>query len=186
MTVGRYFLAVDLRPEVRHGLAAFLAEELGGRRLPGRAADPRSWHITLRYLGPSTGERLERFLHHLEVALEEAPFRLGFGGLGAFGRPRRASVLWLDVGEGRASLERLAAVAEEAAQAAGFTPEDRPFRPHLTLSRIRPPLDVSELVAQVGRFPLTQEVGEVVLFESVPGAAGPRYVEVARVPLPGA
>ena len=35
-------------------------------------------------------------------------------------------------------LGTLAAAAEEAAQAVGYEPEDRPYHPHLTLSRIRP------------------------------------------------
>jgi len=181
----RLFLAVDLTPEVRHGLAAFLAEELAGRPLPGRSADPRSWHITLRYLGPSTDEQMERFLHHLREQLHEAPFVLGFGRLDAFARPRKATVLWLDVGRGADELGRLADVAEEAARAAGFAAEDRPFRPHLTLARIRPPRDVSSLVARVHRFPLTQRVAELTLFESIPAPDGPRYEPVAVLPLHG-
>ena len=181
----RLFLAVDLTPEVRHGLAAFLADELAGTPLPGRSADPRSWHITVRYLGPSTDEQAERFLGYLGEHLSRAPFTLGFGGLGAFPRPSRATVLWLDVTRGAEALADLADAAEKAAEASGFPPEDRPYRPHLTLARLRPPRDVSALVGSVDRFPLTQTVDQVVLFSSEPGPDGPRYEPVAVLPLHG-
>ncbi len=179
----RLFLAVDLTPEVRHGLAAFLADELAGSPLPGRSADPRSWHITLRYLGPVTVEQAERFVGDLAEHLRREPFTLGFGGLGAFPRPTRASVLWLDVARGADALAELADEAEHAAQASGLEPEERPYRPHLTLARLRPPRDVSALVGSVDRFPLTQTVDRVVLFASHPGPDGPRYEPVAVLPL---
>ena len=49
---------------------------------------------------------------------------------------------------------QLASVCEEAALAAGFAAEERPYHPHLTLSRIRPWQDVSDLVDRVSAFPL--------------------------------
>ena len=39
-------------------------------------------------------------------------------------------------------------MVEEATQEAGLPSEERPFRPHLTLARVRPPADVRSLVEQ--------------------------------------
>ena len=103
---------------------------------------------------------------------------LGFDGLGGFARPARATVLWLGVGRGSDPAAALAAVCEEAAQAAGFDPEDRPFHPHVTVSRIRRRKDVSGLVESVARFPLTQTVDRITLYRSILGRDGARY-EVA-------
>lgn len=176
--IGRLFVAVPISDEVRYGLDAHLRETLDERPLPGKPVAPESWHLTLRFLGKTdqvTYERIQRELH--EAALE-APFVAGFGSLGAFPRPARATVLWLEVTRGAAQLERLAATAEEAAQRTGFTPEERPFRAHLTLSRIRPHQDVRVLLERVPPFPLTMPVERVVICRSHLGRGGARYEEM--------
>ncbi|RPI21830.1 MAG: RNA 2',3'-cyclic phosphodiesterase [Actinobacteria bacterium] len=179
----RLFLAVALSDDVRHGLAAHLATQLGGRPIPGRPARPEGWHITLRFLGWATEEQRDRVLGFLSTRMDVPPFTLGFGGLGAFPREGRAAVLWLGVRRGDEELSRLAALAEDAASAAGFEPEERPFHAHVTLARIRPPQDVSALVADVADFPLTQEVTAMTMFRSHLVRGGARYEPVERVDL---
>jgi 2'-5' RNA ligase len=179
----RLFLAVTLDDEVRHGLAAFLESELAGRTLPGRPVRPENWHLTLRFLGRSTEEQRDRVLGFVDTRVDGAPFVIGFTGLGAFPRSTRAAVLWLGVGRGSSDLAALAALAEEAAVAAGFEAEDRPFHPHVTLARIRPPQDVSTLIADVADFPKTQEVHALTMFRSHAGPGGVRYEAVDEVSL---
>lgn len=179
----RLFLGVELTEEVRRALDAHLRAALDGRPLPGRAVAPADWHLTLRFLGDTPPARRAAVAGALREADPGPAFALGFGGPGAFPRPARASVLWLGVEEGAAELRALAAVAEAAARRAGFAPEERPFSPHLTLSRIRPAQDVRGVVGRVpapgGRMP----VGAAVLFRSRPGPAGVRYEAVERFPL---
>jgi hypothetical protein len=79
-------------------------------------------------------------------------FALGFGRLGAFPKPRRATVLWVGVEEGAREIRALAAEVEAAARRAGFAAEEKAFSPHLTLSRIQPPQDVSSLIERVSAF----------------------------------
>ena len=172
----RLFLAVALSDDVRHGLAAFLDDEAG--RLPGKPVPPANWHLTLRFLGTTEQHQRDLVVAFLDDHATTEPFVLGFDGLGGFARPARATVQWLGVGRGSDSAAALAAVCEEAAQAAGFDPEDRPFHPHVTLSRIRPRKDVSSLVESVARFPLTQTVDRITLYRSILGQEGARY-EVA-------
>ncbi len=64
---------------------------------------------------------------------------------------------------------------------AGFEPEDRPFHPHVTLSRIRPPVNVDGIVEQVGRFPLKMEVDRLTLYRSHLGRDGASYGTVDEV-----
>jgi len=173
-TVRRIFVAVDIDHDIRHGLAAHLRGNAG--RLPGSTPPPANWHLTLRFLGKTGQAGYEVVLSKLDGADLGDAFTLGFGGLGAFPRPARATVLWLGVDRGSEELNELAAVVEETVVSAGFMPEERPFHPHLTLSRIRPPQDVRELVADVPVFPLTQQVGRVTVFESHLGG-GPAVYE---------
>lgn len=181
--VGRLFLGVGLSDEVRHGLAGHLEEELGGRPLPGRPVPPENWHLTLRFLGSTDAVTYERILRQMEGADLGARFTLGFGGLGAFPRSERATVLWLGVERGEGEVRALAERVEGALEAAGVPPEERPFHPHLTLSRIRPHQDVRPLVGEVGAFPLRQPVEEVVLFRSHLGRGPARYEAMERFPL---
>ena len=68
-------------------------------------------------------------------------------------------------------------------EAAGFPPEDRPYRSHLTLSRIRPDQDVTAVLDAVPPLGLAMPVDRVVLYRSHLGPGGPRYEEVEAFPL---
>jgi len=69
---------------------------------------------------------------------------------------------------------------EAAAVAVGFPPEERPFRPHLTLGRWKDRAPRPELPA----FDLDPlPVAEIVLYESDLGPAGAVHTPLARFPL---
>lgn len=179
----RLFLAVPIDDEVRHGLAAFLDRSLDGGRIPGKPVRPENWHVTLRFLGTSSREQADRVAGFLAERLTTAPFTMSFAGLGAFPNASRAAVLWLGIDRGSEELAELAELCDEAAEGAGFAANDRPFHAHLTLARLRPKQDVNRLVERFPAFPLTQTVGEVVLFRSHLGRGGARYERFGALPL---
>lgn len=180
-SAGRLFLGVPLSAEVRAALQHYLSDSLG--EVPGRPVRPESWHLTLRFLGETSRERLDMLVRALEEAPLGAAFTLVFSGPGAFPRPARAAVLWVGVAEGADALRTLAAEAETAARRAGFPAEERPFSPHLTLSRIQPPRDVRPLLERAPPFGERLRVEEVVLFRSHLGRGPARYEPVERFPL---
>jgi 2'-5' RNA ligase len=182
-TVRRIFIAVDIDDYTRHGLAAHLTAALDGGRLPGSASPPANWHITLRFLGKLDQTTIETVLARLDEADLGEQFDLRFGGLGAFPRPGRATVLWLGTADGSGALADTAAAVEEAVVQAGLTPEERPFHSHLTLSRIRPPEDLRQLIDAVPSFPLRQIVERITVFESVLGRGPAVYVPLETFPL---
>jgi 2'-5' RNA ligase len=178
----RLFLAAGIDDETTHLLGAHLREHLP-EGPPGKVAPPENWHITLRFLGWTTPERRDRVMHDIAEGVSTKPFIVRFGALGAFPKARRATVLWLGVERGHDELAELAGVCEEAARDAGFDAEDRPYHAHLTLSRIRPPADVAELIEAVPPFTVKMRVGEVRLYESHLRRGGAEYEVVDRVPL---
>ncbi len=175
----RIFVAVPLPDEVRMALA----DLLGSVVVPGKMVLPQNWHITLRFLGRTDEIAYDRFLAALDNCDLGPSFDMGLGELGAFPRPRSATVLWVAVTKGQGRLEDLAADAEAAAQTAGFTPEDRPFRPHLTLSRVRPAADVSRLVDGFSAAGIGWRCRSVVVYRSHPGRGGARYEPLETFPL---
>jgi RNA 2',3'-cyclic 3'-phosphodiesterase len=138
-------------------------------------------HLTLRFLGSATTDELAR----LEPLLQSAAARCARGeararSLGVFPERGAPRVLWigLDLALRFLVLQR---DCEAAAIATGFAPEERPFRPHLTLGRWkdrapRPLLPEADL----GLCPLD----ELVLFRSDTRAGGSVYTPIGRYPLP--
>ncbi len=177
----RLFLAVALDGETRDLLAAHLREQ--APRLPGRIAAPTSWHITLRFLGSTTPLQRDGVLRSIDESPLPPPFTVRFGEFGAFPKPRRASVLWLGFDRGVDELAAIADVCETAARAEGFAAEERSFIPHLTLSRIRPPQDVTALLGSLPPFPLKMGVEAVTLFRSRPERGVAVYDAIETVDL---
>jgi 2'-5' RNA ligase len=121
-----------------------------------------------------------------------ARFTLPLEGVGAFPSLRRPRVLWLGA-EHRPQLSRLYAAADAALKACGFDPEDRPFRPHVTLGRIRlrsrPGSRAPEASAELARaaqavaFRAELEVSHLYLMRSRLGSSGATHTVEGEYPL---
>lgn len=177
---GRIFVAAVLPDSLREAIRLHLDGALHGRALPGRTVVSQNWHLTLRFLGDTSRDELGAVCDALATEDLGPSFDVGFTRLGAFPTPARARVLWLGTGDGADRLCRLAEVVEKVARSAGFAPEPRPFRPHLTLSRIKPDGDVRALLAAVPPLEARARVDEVVVFRSHLAPSGPRYEAVRR------
>lgn len=173
----RVFFGIELPDDICHRLAAQLETVVRRRELPGRRVRVDNWHLTLRFIGLATETECDRMLAVLDEAELGGPFRVSLGGLGAFPKPARAAVVWIGVTSGSERLAELAQQCEEAVVAVGHPPEDRPFRPHVTLSRVRPPEDVRPLVGDV-EIRASFNVTAVTLFRSVPQYRQPNRYEI--------
>lgn len=181
-SAGRLFIGVALTEEARGEIAAWLRRALP-EGVPGRAVPAANWHLTLRFLGATRADPLSIIRQHLRDAALGPAFQARFGGLGAFSRPRSARVMWIGVTEGVERLRELARIAEDAARAAGFEAEEKRFTPHLTISRIHPPRDVTRAIAAAPPLDLAMPVGELVIFRSHLGGGPARYEAVERFAL---
>jgi 2'-5' RNA ligase len=181
-SAGRLFIGVPLTEEARRATEQHLRTSMPDG-IPGRAVPAANWHLTLRFLGATTPDQLAAIVRHLRAAELGPAFAIGFGGLGAFSRPRSARVVWIGITDGVERMKGLARTAEEAARAAGFAPEEKSFKPHLTLSRIQPPRDVTRAIADVPPLDLRTPVREVVVFRSHLGGGPARYEAVERFAL---
>lgn len=172
----RLFLGVPLDEEVRD----MLAQHLRQHRLPGRPLPPANWHLTIRFLGEIGEVVTERLIAELDQADLGQAFEVILGEMGAFPRAARAAVVWLAIARGLERLSDLNEIVEDLSRAVGLPPEERPFAPHLTLSRIRPEIDVRADLAVYRPAPFQWTVGEVVLYESHLGRGGARYEPVEK------
>ncbi len=174
-------MAVPVPDEVRHRLVAALDATVAD--IPGKVVRPGNWHITLRFLGEIPEHDCDRLVAALDQADLGERFRLRWAGLGAFPRPERANVLWIGPDRGLDRLNSLAEKVRDTVDGAGLGVEDRPFNPHLTLSRIRPAEDLAALVTTCPAFGVTMAVDRVTVYQSrlVSGGAAYRVVEEIKL-----
>ncbi|PYO07343.1 MAG: RNA 2',3'-cyclic phosphodiesterase [Gemmatimonadetes bacterium] len=174
----RLFIGVPLTDDARRAIVRSLPKSL-----PGKPVPPENWHFTLRFLGSTSTEARDQIVERLESATCGSPFTIRFSELGAFPNPKRARILWLGIDEGAERLIQLAAIAEGTARSVGFAAETKPFKPHLTLSRIDPPVTVVKLLGSKPRFRTRMTVDSVILYRSHLGGGPARYEEVVEIGL---
>jgi 2'-5' RNA ligase len=186
----RVFCAVELPEWVRERAAAHIADLRG--LLPDVRAGwerPEKLHLTLKFLGEIEQGRAPDLCGAASRAARCAPpLDLRLEGAGSFpprGLPR---VLWLGVADDSGALARLQQLLEDECALCGFAREGRPFRPHLTIARLRKPDGARRLAAlhhEKGFAGAEFTVRELVVLRSELGPKGSRYTELARHPLTG-
>ncbi len=177
----RAFVAIPIEGEIRQGLNRLLSDLK--REFPGcRWVAPANLHVTLRFFGEIPNVCLAAVINYVEKGLAGAkPEPIRLGGIGQF-RNRDRLVFWI-------GLEDAAWMSEAAGQLsgaiAGIPAEDRPFRPHLTLGRLRVFRDdmkqagrIEERVKDGLPLPGKQKTVRSVLYRSHLSKAGARYEEL--------
>ena len=173
----RLFAAVPLAEPAREEVVRVLGD-LRAAGWPVRWVGDELVHITLKFFGEVRDERLDVIAEALQLASAGArPMTLRLGALGAFPTERRPRILWAGI-EPHPEFTALRERIENASDEIGFAREGVPFVPHVTLGRVREgqrlPADALRLPAGAIR-PLSFRADQLVLYESLPGASGPRY-----------
>ena len=181
----RTFCAIELPPEVREQLGSH-AKRLR-EAVPAASASwskPENVHLTLKFFGNVAKERVPRISEAAtHVANEFSPFKIRIGGTGVFPRRSRPQVLWIGVEDSSGRLSELQQRLEDAFAHEGFAKEDRGYRPHLTIARLRRPEDARDLAeAHIqGKFSLIEvPVTEFVLFRSQLSPKGSIYTIISE------
>jgi len=185
----RLFLALELAPATAEEIHAAVAPLQDSA--PGLAWVPaHKLHLTLKFLGDADESRVAALGDvTARLAAGHRPFELTLGGIGAFPNFRRPRVVWLGV-EGEPRLELLHHDVEVAAADLGYELEGRPYRPHVTLARVREPLtaDRARVLARAARavsYSATVVVDRLTLFDSATGGSGVHYRRVHAATLGG-
>jgi RNA 2',3'-cyclic 3'-phosphodiesterase len=107
-------------------------------RYGGRAVPAANLHLTLVFLGEVDPAKIDALRRAVDgVACAGFPFVLD--RIGGF---RRAGVAWAGCRQSPPALFTLQSTLEARIRAAGFSPDDRAFAPHLTLARhVREPVE---------------------------------------------
>jgi RNA 2',3'-cyclic 3'-phosphodiesterase len=97
-----------------------------------------SIHLTLKFLGEVNPEIIPKLAESLQAACEsELSFGLRLYGLGCFPNLNNPRVIWCGIDGDLGPLARLHRTVANVCGQSGFPPEDRAFKPHLTLGRVK-------------------------------------------------
>lgn len=183
----RTFIALELPDQIIR-LVAALQTELKGRGLRLRWVRSQNMHLTLKFLGDTPTDHTPAIAAAVQSAAKcAAPLQLTVQGMGVFPGIRRPRVLWTGLGGQVDLLQQLHGGLEEQLEGLGIAREKRSFKAHLTLARIKAPLDTQVLIQAIegagGFVSEPFQIREVVLFQSELHTQGARYTALARAAL---
>lgn len=184
----RLFLAINLDPAVRRAVVEAaaplrtIAPDLAWVREP-------QLHLTVKFLGEQPDDLATRLADALRsVGERNRTIEAEIGGIGAFPNFRRPRVVWIGVTP-EPKLELLHHDVESTCETLGIPVDGKPFRPHLTLGRVKPraadPRTLRTLARAASDVDYVEEIviTGIDLMASELTTAGSRYRVLASVPL---
>jgi len=181
----RVFAALPLPRKAVESLSG-IVERLRVRAPRARWVSADAFHLTVHFFGEVEGQPLSDLYRAFEdPRLMHGAMPARFGGLGQFpprGSPR---VLWIGLAADGSELPDYWKTFESVVAPLGWQPDKRGFAPHVTIARAgNSPVDGAWMEGiDVPTFPFF--LGECVLFQSVLGREGARYVPLKRVAFEG-
>jgi len=179
----RLFTGLDLPRDVVANLDELL------RRLKPAAkinwSPPANLHVTTKFIGEWPEERLGELKSALAAAPTGGPIQVRVRQLGFFPNTRAPRNFW--AGIEAPGLRELAAATDKATASLGAAREKRPFSPHLTLARIKPPAELGGLHQAISSLTSTDfgefSAASFFLYLSTLRPTGSVYTKLAEFPL---
>lgn len=149
----RAFIAVDLPESVRKNLYQVtlnIKNEIEGFRV----ISPENMHLTLKFLGNITVSLAQKIKDILdETAKDFKKIDMTLGQIGVFPNLSSPRIIWIAPDKGIEKIVRLKENVDSKLSSLGIAKEDRPFKAHLTLARLKPMkrknVDFKKIIADV-------------------------------------
>jgi 2'-5' RNA ligase len=186
----RAFLAIDPPQEIFNEIIKIQERLRKTLQKDIRWVKPEGIHLTLKFFGyiydsdiANISDVVKNSVANMKALL------LNVRSIGAFPSVNRPRVLWLGIDGDTDALINLQVKIDAGLESYGFKKEDRPFRPHLTLARIKEPKGLVGLAETVkknedyiaGSF----TAGGLTLFKSDLKPTGAIYTKLDYFPFPG-
>ena len=177
----RTFIAIKITPEKKlNELTTEFKRSLKMEEI--RWVDTQNLHLTLRFLGETSSRQISDVVQLLESVSDHfEPFKFNLRGTGFFKSKGQPKVLHFGVDDD-SYLKELVKEIEQGLAGIGFRTEEKEFRPHLTMGRMKYISDKTAFQALVKKFGNYQiqevEATEVIFYQSILGSVGPTYIPI--------
>ncbi len=183
----RVFLALPLEPvEPAAEKMKQLQKLLSGYHIKWVRAE--NFHLTLFFFGEISAQQISVLEELLRSSVKDSPaVTFSLTGPGIFKKGNEPRVLWLGV-KATDHLFELKKEVDKVVSALGSFPNDKTFRPHLTLGRFLPHQEIPPVIdgalkdAQLME-PVEYYASKLILFESKLFPTGPQYFPLEVIPL---
>lgn len=177
--MARLFIALELSEQQKKEVSAFqekIKDYLDGIRW----VKPEGLHLTLKFLGETEPGRIDRIKQAMDDTVSVTKrFDIIYGKSGLFPSPGKTRILWIGLRKGDREAGELADRLDRELSRAGFEPEKRSFKAHLTLGRVRNSLSeaaAKRYLNQESSFTTTaRTIDGITLFESSLSSRGASY-----------
>jgi len=178
----RTFIAIELPEKIIYTIGK-VQEEIKSYGLKIRWVRPENIHLTLKFLGDTKAADKENVARAVsESVTGYPPISLAVKGIGVFPGIKRPRVIWLGVSNQLDVLTTFQKTLDEKLEAIGFPKENRPFRGHLTLGRIKSKIDPKKLndaLKEFTRFESEHFLADrIILYKSDLKPNGPVYTKL--------
>jgi len=146
--------------------------------------EPEILHLTLFFLGDIDHSLIEPIKIKLIKGLSGIKgFDIVLKGLGVFGGKNNPKVIWVGV-EPSETLVQLFNIIVETLFLFGFTPDERGFKPHITLGRVKHVMNPIDLITTINKHRnaifQANKVNSVVFYKSELTPRGPIYTALFK------
>jgi len=183
----RLFIAMPLPEEIEEHLGKVIFA-LKQKRGKVKWVAPKNIHLTVKFLGEVDEDQVDKITPLLtEVALKFKVIKTSSDRVGAFPNLSHPKIIWAGLNGETARMTEIAEAIEDALEPLGFEKENRRFKAHLTLGRIKDGRDLNELTDYIKSYDFTPaafDMDRIVLFKSTLTPRGPIYERLFEAVLP--
>jgi len=178
----RAFIAIELPANIKDTVSK-IQDRLKTNLPKVSWVKPNNLHLTLKFLGEVSSQQLDDINQiTAETVKTITGFEIKLDSLGAFPNPAFARIIWIGSQQLPKPLEQIVEQLETRLAGLGIPKEERPFRAHITIGRIKHhlnPSDLEKAIAQIKNDLVNQNLEfntrGITLFESTLGKGGPTY-----------
>jgi RNA 2',3'-cyclic 3'-phosphodiesterase len=184
----RTFIAIELPPQVKNKLSE-LQTRLAKSNADVKWVKPENIHLTLKFLGEIDEDKsvkIAGIIQNIISSLKQ--FTIQLSSLGAFPKVEFPRVIWVAINKGDKEVKMIAKELEDNLDKLGDSKEERPFSTHITIGRVRSPLNKDKLIKALKESEnylagdnIEFCAAKITLFKSTLGQTGPTYEVLKEV-----
>jgi len=146
----RTFIAVDFDDPLIVSRAQEVQRRLIDAGAVMKLVEPQNLHTTLWFFGEIDRSRLQMILDNARE-IRFKPFKVEVKGVGYFPGGSRVNVIWLGINDPENGLRRILDQLLERLGRLGFRYDERGFKPHLTIGRVKYLKNKSKVLEELQR-----------------------------------